>query len=101
MSKKTFGEETVRKVAELARLKLSDQEVARFAEQVGDILEYVEKLNALNTDGVEPLTHALDLTTAFRDDQTQESPGAEEMTRLAPESLYENFKVPQVMGGGN
>jgi aspartyl-tRNA(Asn)/glutamyl-tRNA(Gln) amidotransferase subunit C len=99
-TKVEFGPETVRKVADLARLKLSDDEVQKFTVQVSNVLGYIEKLNEINTDGVEPMTHALDLLTPTREDVARPSPGAERMTGLAPDALHEQFKVPQVMGGG-
>jgi len=96
-----FSEETVKKVADLARLQLSAEEVTKFTHQVGEILKYIEKLNTLDTTNVEPLSHALDLTSSLRSDEARPSPGADAMTESAPESLYENYKVPQVMGGQN
>ena len=100
-AKASFGEDTVRKVAELARLSLTDAEVKLFAGQLGQVLSYIDKLSAVDTRNVEPLTHPLELETALRDDEPRPSPGAEIMTALAPEHLYENFKIPQVIGGGN
>lgn len=97
---KALGEETVRKVAELARLQLSDDEVTRFTAQLGQILGYIDKLDSVDTKNVEPLIHAVDLAPALREDEARPSPGAEIMTGLAPEHLYENFKIPQVIGGG-
>ncbi len=94
-----FGPDTVRKVAELARLQLSDIEVAKFTEQLGHILEYVDKLNTLDTSTVEPLLSPLEVATALRLDEVRPSPGAEVMVSLAPDQLYDNYKVPQVMGG--
>lgn len=96
-----FSEDTVKKVADLARLQLSAEEVTKFTHQVGEILKYIEKLNTLDTSNVEPLSHALDLTAVLRADEARPSIGAEAITASAPESLYENYKVPQVMGGGS
>lgn len=96
-----FGEETVRKAAELARLDLSDEEIRRFAGQLSSIVQYVHKLNELDTTNVEPMSHALDLETPMRDDVARPSPGAPKMLATAPEELYESFKVPQVLGGGH
>jgi aspartyl-tRNA(Asn)/glutamyl-tRNA(Gln) amidotransferase subunit C len=94
-----FGAETVKQVADLARLRLSESEVARFSGQLADVLSYVEKLGEVDTKGVEPLTHALDLQPATRPDEQRPSPGAETMLGAAPEHLHDGFKVPQVMGG--
>ena len=96
-----FSEDIVRKVAELARLKLTDAEVTKFTAQLGNVLGYIEKLKTLDTLNVEPLTHALDLVTPTRPDEMIASPGAEVILSVAPEHLYESFKVPQVIGGGH
>lgn len=96
-----LDETTLRKVAELARLQLGDAEVKNFTVQVGKVLEYIEKLSAIDTTGVEPLTHALDLVMPTRADETRPSPGTGAILACAPEHLYESFKVPQVMGGGH
>jgi aspartyl-tRNA(Asn)/glutamyl-tRNA(Gln) amidotransferase subunit C len=96
-----FGSETVRKTADLARLNLTDEEVAKFADQLGGILGYIEKLSKLDTTNVEPLTHPLSLATPLREDEVHPSPGPAVMLDVAPEQLYENYKVPQVIGGGN
>lgn len=92
-----FTEDTVRKVAELARLQLTPEETARFATQLGKVLEYIEKLNALDTSKVEPLTHALDITQPMRADASRPGPGTEAMMEGAPEHAYESYKVPQVL----
>ncbi len=99
--KSIFGPETVRKTADLARLNLTDDEVTKFTEQLGSILGYIEKLSEVNTNGVEPLTHPLSLVTPLREDEVIASPGSHAMLDVAPEQLYENYKVPQVIGGGN
>lgn len=97
-----FSEDTVRKVAELARIQLTQDEVSKFSSQVGKVLGYIEKLNELNTENVEPLTHALELATPTRaTDEARPSPGADVMLASAPEKLHDGFKVPQVIGGGS
>lgn len=96
-----FGPDTLRKVADLARLQLTDAEVQKYTEQVGQILGYIEKLNTVDTSKTEPMTHPLALETPLRPDEARPSPGAEAMLACAPESLYESYKVPQVMGGGH
>ena len=95
-----FDEDTVKRVAHLARVELSAAEVKLFTSQLGTILHYVESLSELNTDGVEPLnnpTIAHEVPTAFHDDLVVPGPGAEAMTGCAPDHLMENFKVPQVI----
>ena len=58
----------VRRVALLSRLELSDEEVAQFSTQLSDIVEYIEKLNELNTDNVQPLAHCLPVHNVLRED---------------------------------
>ena len=58
----------VRKVAKLARLELADADLARLQPQLSAILDYVDQLQQLNTDGIEPLAHPLPIANAFRED---------------------------------
>lgn len=106
MSKPEFNEETVRKVAGLARLELNETETKKFSSQLGNILDYVAKLNECNTNGIEPLYQALEVETQLRDDVVNNPFTTEQILSCAPEQVYENFKVPQVInskktGGGN
>ena len=59
----------VRQVARLARLELTDDELTRMADQLNRILGYVEQIQQLNTDGVEPLAHPLPVQNVFREDE--------------------------------
>ena len=65
----SLSPDEVRKVAELARLELSEAELATMARQLSAIVDYVNQLQAVNTDGVEPLAHALELHDVFRADE--------------------------------
>ncbi len=98
MSHVSFDENTVKKVADLARLQLSSEEVQAFSKQLGSILGYIEKLNQLDTSKVEPMTNGLDIPTPRRADEERKNPGVEKMLSVAPESIYDNYKVPQVLG---
>ncbi|MDB5390306.1 MAG: gatC, partial [Planctomycetaceae bacterium] len=60
--------ERVRKVALLARLKLSDAELADYATKLGNVLQYVDTLNEVETSDVEPMVHAVELSNVFRPD---------------------------------
>ena len=96
MSKK-IDQTQVKKVAKLARLDLTDSEVSEFTTQLSAILEYVEKMNALNTDDVQPLAHCLPITNCFRDDVVKESLGTEKVLANAPERDEDFFKVPKIL----
>lgn len=71
----------VRYVANLARIDLSDAEIAQFQSQLGRVLEYVEQLNQVDVSGVEPTAHAADITNIFRIDEAK--PGLEKKAALA------------------
>ncbi|ADI01289.1 Asp-tRNA(Asn)/Glu-tRNA(Gln) amidotransferase subunit GatC [Syntrophothermus lipocalidus] len=90
--------EEVEHVAALARLKLSDEELERFAEQLTAILDYMSRLNDLDTSKIEPLTHVLPLSNVFRDDGVSpEETNRDDILANAP--LEENgcFKVPRIV----
>ena len=90
--------EQVRHVARLARLKCSDQEIATFTRQLGDILEYVAQLEQLDTDNVEPLAHCLPIHNVFRDDVVTPSLPNEQALANAPARDGEFFTLPKVLG---
>ena len=87
----------VKKVARLARLELTEAEVAEFTDQLSEILDYVEKLNELDTENVEPLAHCLPITNCFREDIIKESLGTEKTLANAPQRDGEFFKVPKIL----
>jgi aspartyl-tRNA(Asn)/glutamyl-tRNA(Gln) amidotransferase subunit C len=85
-------------VADLARLNLDAAAIEKFAGQIGEILEYVDKLNEVNTDGVKPTSHAISLTNAFREDEPSEHLDREKALANAPQKEDGNFIVPKVVG---
>ena len=85
-------------VADLARLNLDDASIDKFAGQIGDVLEYVEKLNAVDTKGLRPTSHAISLTNAFREDEQGQPLDREQALANAPEKEDGNFVVPKVVG---
>ena len=89
--------EEVRYVATLARLSLSETEVEKTTLQLDSILSYVEKLGELDTRGVQPTTHALDLRNAFREDEIRESLPQQEALANGPLQNGEAFVVPRVI----
>ena len=89
--------EQVRKVAKLARLELTEAEIEEFTGQLGAILAYVEKMNELNTEAVEPLAHCLPITNVFRPDEVHESLGSEKTLANAPQRDGSFFKVPKIL----
>ena len=87
----------VEHVARLARLELSEAELDTFTVQMDSILAYVEKLNALNTDGIIPTSHAVPMENAFRPDQLRDAIGVEGALANAPNHAESFFRVPKVI----
>lgn len=85
------------KVAELARLEVTQEETETFTDQLGNILEYIEKLNELDTEDVEPTSHVLEISTPLREDKVVNWLTIEEVLQNAPESEDDFFVVPQVI----
>lgn len=93
-----LSREDVRHVATLARLDFSEEEEEQMAEEMSQILEYVEKLDELDTSGVEPMSHVLDVTNVFREDEIESRIDQEQALEPAPETDGEHFSVPKVVG---
>jgi aspartyl-tRNA(Asn)/glutamyl-tRNA(Gln) amidotransferase subunit C len=92
-----ISKDDVIKVAELARLEVTQEETEIFTDQLGNILEYIEKLNELDTNNVEPTYHVLDISTPLREDKVVNWLTIEEVLQNAPESEDDFFVVPQVI----
>ena len=89
--------EEVEHVAKLARLELSEQEKEKLTDQLSGILTYVEKLNSLDTKGVEPTAHVLDIKNVMRDDVARPSLPQERALANAPEKAAGHYKVPKII----
>lgn len=87
----------VEHVALLARLELAPEEIETLTQQLNGILVYMEKLSELDTSRIQPSTHALHLSNAFREDEVTPSLPLEETLRLAPEQGCSAFLVPKVI----
>ncbi len=87
----------VRHIASLARLELANEEEKRIARQLASILEYVEKLNELDTSNVKPMHHAVERTNIFREDVLKQSLEREKVLANAPETDGVFFIVPRVL----
>ena len=85
-------------VAELARLNLDEAAIEKFAGQIGEILDYVDKLNEVDTEGIKPTSHAIALTNAFRDDEPRAHLDRNKALANAPDEEDGNFLVPKVVG---
>ena len=91
----------VRKIARLSRLELTEAEVEEFTGQLSAMLDYVAKMNELDTDNVEPLAHCLPVSNVFREDCVEESLGTEKTLANAPQRDGEFFKVPKILDGSS
>lgn len=87
----------VEHVAALARLRLTEEEKEQFTERLNAILQYAEKLNELNTEGVEPTSHVLPLRNVMRPDEARPSWPLEDVLANAPEEEDGHFRVPAVL----
>jgi aspartyl-tRNA(Asn)/glutamyl-tRNA(Gln) amidotransferase subunit C len=90
--------EDVAKVAKLARLSLSEQELDMFTEQLGQILEHANDIAALQLDDVIATAHPFDLINVVREDVIEPSLPREELLAMAPDAEDGRFAVPRIMG---
>lgn len=96
-----LAREEVAKIARLSRIAMTDQELDTFSEQLSRILDYVSKLNELDTSDVEPLSHALPVANVFREDEPGRSLPPEAALANAPQAMGTSFRVPRVLDEGS
>lgn len=89
--------ETVKRVAELSKIRLDEASVGKMQEELGCIVEYMEILNQLDTEGVEPLSHAIELKNVLREDKVVPSYLREEILKNAPKASDDAFVVPKTV----
>ncbi|HRX15096.1 MAG TPA: Asp-tRNA(Asn)/Glu-tRNA(Gln) amidotransferase subunit GatC [Spirochaetota bacterium] len=87
----------VERTAELSRLHLDEDEKKQFVSQISDILEYVEKINTLDTSEVEPTDHIIDNVNVFRDDEIGTSLNHDDIKHNAPQFDRGHFVVPKII----
>ena len=93
-----IDKEAVRRVALLSRLSLAEDEMSEYGSQLGAILEYISKLNEIDTRDVPPTSHTLStLKNVYRKDILKPSLKTEEALKNAPEASGDFFKVPQII----
>jgi aspartyl-tRNA(Asn)/glutamyl-tRNA(Gln) amidotransferase subunit C len=92
-----ISDKDVAHVARLARLTLAPDDLKIMTVQMDAILGYVEKLNELDTAGVEPMAHAVPMSNAFRDDEIQPPIGIDRALQNAPAAAAGCFKVPKII----
>jgi len=87
----------VEHIAHLARLRLSEEEKEKFGAQLSSILTYVEKLNELDTSGVEPTSHVLAMGNVMREDALKPSLPTDEALLNAPDRADDFYRVPKII----
>ena len=94
----SISREEVEKVSLLSRLLLSGEALDRMTAQLGQILQYMDLLAEVDTDGVEPMAHAVEVSDVFREDQVRPSLDRGEALANAPQRDDECYLVPAVLG---
>lgn len=92
-----ISKEQVKHIAMLSRLQLSENELEMYQEQLSRILDYVEKLNELDTKEIEPTSHVIALSNVFREDIVKGSLSRDEVLKNAPQATDKFFKVPKII----
>ena len=94
---KRISSDEVKKVAQLARLELNENEINQHAEQLEKILEYIKQLEKINTENVPCTTRAIEVVNVLRKDEKKNYENAEEILDLAPSRENKFFKVPKII----
>ena len=89
--------EQVKHIALLSRLELNEGETEVYQEQLSRILDYVAKLNEVDTKDIEPTSHVIELNNIFREDEVKASISRDEALRNAPDSTDKFFRVPKII----
>lgn len=92
-----IDKDTLEKIAHLARLNFDEKEEESMVESMSEILTWVEKLNELNTDGVEPLTHMASEVNSLREDKLRDHLSHEDALKNAPKKDSDYIRVPKVL----
>ena len=90
-----ISDETIEYVGILAKLELSPEEKEQAKKDMGNMLDYIDMLNELDTEGVEPMSHVFPVNNVFREDVVENGDDHEEMLKNAPEQKEQSYKVPK------
>ena len=93
----SLDKETVRKVATLARIKMTDEELDKYGPQLNNILGFIEQLSEVDTDHVAPLPSPVDIKLRLREDKMTDGGYADDVLANAPEELENFYVVPKVV----
>lgn len=92
-----ISDETIEYVKILAKLELSEEEKEQAKSDIGRMLDYIDKLNELDTSGVEPLSHVFQVSNVFREDVVTNQDERERILKNAPARKDDSFKVPKTV----
>lgn len=95
----SISHDKVKQVAQLARLNIDDADMPLYVRNLSSILEFVEQMNSVDTKGIEPMAHPLQLTQRQREDVVTEQDQRSLFQEVAPETEAGYYLVPQVIGG--
>lgn len=93
----SVSKKDVQYIANLARLQFSEEETENLAGEMSKILDYMETLDEVDTNDVEPLEHVIELEYRFRDDKAKEPVSHEDALKNAPDADTDYFRVPRVI----
>ena len=93
----SIGAPEIKAIARLARIGIEESEIDRYAAQISQILAYVEAMNEIDTSGVTPLAHAIDLVARVREDAVTESDARSQFQACAPQVEEGYYLVPRVI----
>jgi aspartyl-tRNA(Asn)/glutamyl-tRNA(Gln) amidotransferase subunit C len=92
-----FDNDEIKKVAHLARININENEADKVGEKLEGILELIDQMTQVNTDGIEPMAHALDINQPLREDKVTEADIREKSLKLSNETNQSLFIVPRVI----
>ncbi|MCI8597963.1 MAG: Asp-tRNA(Asn)/Glu-tRNA(Gln) amidotransferase subunit GatC [Lachnospiraceae bacterium] len=92
-----ISDETIEYVSILAKLELSEKEKEQAKRDMGRMLDYFDKLNELNTEGIEPMSHIFPVSNVFREDEVENGDQRDEMLANAPKAKDGSFQVPRTV----
>ena len=93
----SLSKDETKKVARLARIRMDDDEIAHFTDEINGILHWIDQLQEVDTDGVAQMTSVADITLPMREDKVTDGGIQEKVLKNAPTSEYGCFAVPKVI----
>ena len=92
-----FDNDEIKKIVHLARININENEAKKVSEKLEGILELIDQMTEVNTDSIEPMAHALDITQPLREDKVTEVDMREKSLKLSNETDQSLFIVPRVI----